>query len=84
MESYEAIYSDIGVFNSALIGKFVFAGEYIFSQDGFGSSSEEYILMDRMYDDYEDVAAAISNYIAISKTVMTKEYGSIDLSYKYN
>ena len=34
MESFEAIYSDIGVFKAANVGKFVFDDKYIFSQLG--------------------------------------------------
>lgn len=34
MESFEAIYSDIGLFNQALVGKWVFHGDYMFSQVG--------------------------------------------------
>lgn len=34
MEMYNAIYSDIGMFNHALVGQWVFHGEYMFSQDG--------------------------------------------------
>ena len=34
MESFEAIYSDIGVFKAATVGKFVFDDKYIFSQQG--------------------------------------------------
>ena len=34
MESFEAVYSDIGLFNQALVGKWVFHGDYMFSQIG--------------------------------------------------
>lgn len=34
MESFEAVYSDIGLFNQALVGKFVFHGDYMFTQEG--------------------------------------------------
>ena len=34
METYNAIYSDIGVFGHALVGKWVFHGDYMFSQNG--------------------------------------------------
>ena len=34
MESFAAIYSDIGVFKAANVGKFVFDDKYIFSQQG--------------------------------------------------
>lgn len=34
MESFDAIYSDIGVFKAANVGKFVFDDKYIFSQEG--------------------------------------------------
>lgn len=84
MESYEAIYSDIGVFNSALIGKFVFAGEYIFSQDGFGSSSEEYYDIPRRYDDYEDVTSAIVNYVSNSNLFREKRYDLLNIISTHN
>lgn len=44
MESYNAIYSDIGVFGQALVGKWIFYGDYMFSQMGTlnGTSSNEY------------------------------------------
>jgi hypothetical protein len=34
MESFEAIYSDIGLFNQALVGSMVFYKQYVFSQQG--------------------------------------------------
>ena len=34
IESFEAIYSDIGLFKQALVGKWVFCGNYMFSQEG--------------------------------------------------
>ena len=34
MESFEAIYADIGVLNQALVGPLVFYKDYVFSQDG--------------------------------------------------
>lgn len=34
IDSFEAIYSDIGMFNQALVGKWVFHGDYMFSQEG--------------------------------------------------
>lgn len=36
METFKAIYSDIGVFGNALVGNAVFNGKYIFSQEGEG------------------------------------------------
>lgn len=38
MESYNAIYADIGVFGNALVGKAVFNGNWMFSQLGAGST----------------------------------------------
>jgi hypothetical protein len=34
MENFNAIYADIGLFNQALVGKWVFHGDYMFSQEG--------------------------------------------------
>lgn len=34
MENFSAIYADIGLFNQALVGKWVFHGDYMFSQEG--------------------------------------------------
>ena len=34
MNNFSAIYSDIGVLKHALVGKWVFHGDYMFSQDG--------------------------------------------------
>lgn len=54
MESFEAVYSDIGLFNQALVGKWVFHGDYMFSQTGkdeFGNSMR--------YDQVDDPAKAI-------------------------
>jgi hypothetical protein len=34
MENYNAIYADIGVLKQALVGKWVFHGDYMFSQNG--------------------------------------------------
>lgn len=44
MESYNAIYSDIGIFGQALVGKWVFYDDYMFSQMGTleGSESDSY------------------------------------------
>ena len=43
MQSYSAIYSDIGVFDHALVGQWVFHGKYMFSQDGkIGSIDYEF------------------------------------------
>ena len=36
METFNAIYADIGVFGNALVGKAVFNGNYMFSQNGNG------------------------------------------------
>lgn len=34
MEQFEAVYSDIGLFKQALVGNWVFHGDYMFTQDG--------------------------------------------------
>lgn len=47
MESFDAIYSAIGVFSQALVGSAVFSGDYVFSQQGIdstGASSTSYEL----------------------------------------
>ena len=46
METYNAIYSDIGVFGHALVGKWVFYEDYMFSQIGTLDGVES--------DNYED------------------------------
>ena len=46
IESFEAIYSDIGLFNQALVGKWVFHEDYMFSQEG--------ICTDKRDDNYGD------------------------------
>ena len=40
MESFEAIYADIGVFKQALVGPMVFFKDYVFSQMGVTKSSD--------------------------------------------
>jgi hypothetical protein len=48
-EMFEAIYSDIGVFNQALVGSAVFWGPYMFSQQGVksnGASTNSFHLFD--------------------------------------
>lgn len=40
IDSFEAIYSDIGIFKSALVGKFVFDEKYMFSQFGKGTRTK--------------------------------------------
>lgn len=61
MDSFDAIYSDIGVFNSALVGSFVFAGDYVFSQEGVGSTPDKFNI-ERNYKDYDDIGKAIYYY----------------------
>lgn len=56
MESFEAIYSDIGLFNQALVGKWVFHGVYMFSQDGVDASGNP-----KKYSDFTDPKEAIAN-----------------------
>ena len=49
-EMFEAIYSDIGVFNQALVGSAVFWGPYMFSQQGVksnGASTNSFHLFDK-------------------------------------
>jgi len=46
IESYNAIYSDIGLFNQALVGKAVFNGEFMFSQEPAPESPEGYTFED--------------------------------------
>lgn len=41
MEKYNAIYSDIGIFGSVLVGKWVFEGDYMYSQLGMNSETLE-------------------------------------------
>ena len=41
MPSFEAIYADAGVFNQALVGKWVFHGDYMFSQLGTNLNNVE-------------------------------------------
>lgn len=40
MTKYDAIYSDIGMFNTALVGQWVFYKDYMFSQDGKNSTGD--------------------------------------------
>ncbi len=44
IDSFEAIYADIGLFNQALVGKWVFHGDYMFSQEGVLGYYNDYIL----------------------------------------
>ena len=56
IESFEAIYSDIGLFKQALVGKWVFCGNYMFSQEGIDAGGSA------TYEDYsEDIINAIVN-----------------------
>lgn len=56
IDSFEAIYSDIGLFNQALVGKWVFHGDYMFSQEGVDASGNH-----KKYSDFADPKAAIAN-----------------------
>lgn len=56
IDSFEAIYSDIGLFNQALVGKWVFHGDYMFSQDGVDASGNP-----KKYSDFTDPKLAIAN-----------------------
>lgn len=65
MESFAAIYSDIGVFNHALVGKWVFHGDYMFSQEGIGGTGGSDYMIDpsedgTSYDMYISPAEAIA------------------------
>lgn len=71
MESFEAIYSDIGLFNQALVGKWVFHGDYMFSQQGKDDLDAE-----KWYYDYDDPASAISNGDFIPNICMNTVDGS--------
>lgn len=62
IESYNAVYSDIGLFNQALVGSFVFHGDYMFSQEGLGylaNSNKAY----GSYEAFADPSTAITNWI---------------------
>lgn len=56
IDSFEAIYSDIGLFNQALVGKWVFHGDYMFSQNGVDAEGNP-----KRYDDFADPKEAIAN-----------------------
>lgn len=56
IDSFEAIYSDIGLFNQALVGKWVFHGDYMFSQEGVDASGNP-----KKYSDFTDPKEAIAN-----------------------
>lgn len=56
IDSFEAIYSDIGLFNQALVGKWVFHGDYMFSQDGVDANGNP-----KKYSDFTDPKEAIAN-----------------------
>ena len=56
IDSFEVIYSDIGLFNQALVGKWVFHGDYMFSQEGVDVSGNL-----KKYSDFTDPKRAISN-----------------------
>ena len=71
IESFEAIYSDIGLFNQALVGKWVFHGDYMFSQQGKDDLGAE-----KWYYDYDDPASAISNGDFIPNICMNTVDGS--------
>lgn len=72
IESFEAIYSDIGLFKQALVGKWVFCGNYMFSQEGTNSSGET-----ATYEDYsEDIINAIVNEQFIPNVCINAVTGS--------
>ena len=56
IDSFEAIYSDIGLFNQALVGKWVFHGDYMFSQEGVDASGNS-----KKYSDFTDPKLAVGN-----------------------
>lgn len=55
METFTAIYADIGVLKHALVGKWVFHGDYMFSQYGYDSGNTY-----TKYDQISDPADAIA------------------------
>ena len=57
MESFDAIYSDIGVFKAANVGKFVFDDKYIFSQFGVDKDDKQ----EYNYTKYIDYSIGINN-----------------------
>lgn len=59
IDSFEAIYSDIGIFKSALVGKFVFDDKYLFSQFGKDGNSGK---IGQLYTDYTDTKGKVYDY----------------------
>jgi hypothetical protein len=57
MESFNAIYSDIGVFKAASVGQFVFDDKYIFSQLGVDKDDKQ----EHNYTEYLDYSVGINN-----------------------
>ena len=57
MESFDAIYSDIGVFKAANVGQFVFDDKYIFSQLGVDKDDKQ----EHNYTEYLDYSVGINN-----------------------
>lgn len=59
IDSFEAIYSDIGIFKSALVGKFVFDDKYLFSQFGKDGNTKK---IKQNYVDYVDTVGKVYDY----------------------
>jgi len=60
MDKFNAIYSDIGKFNHALVGNWVFHGDYMFSQDGIGYIANDTTKYNN-YSKFVNPADAIAN-----------------------
>ena len=58
IDSFEAIYSDIGIFKSALVGKFVFDDKYMFSQFGKNDIGRTGV----SYTEYTDAVGKVYDY----------------------
>ena len=65
MESFDALYANIGIFNQALVGNWVFHGEYMFSQHGRGATKNNGMVSNSVsYSEYDDPQANIQNYLS--------------------
>lgn len=71
MKSFEAVYSDIGLFNQALVGKWVFHGDYMFTQEGVDDLDAE-----KTYNEFADPNEAIKNGEFIPNICMNTVDGS--------
>lgn len=75
MESFTSVYSDIGVFNQALVGQWVFHGDYMFSQKGVDKSGNE---VD--YSDFEKPYESIINGDFVPNTCFNALTGEVQLN----